>query len=102
MAGQAQQEPLADSGGREPGSRSRRRRVNDSQAAQGVRASRDDAMTSTTTRPRSDTANQLRGHAMRLKGHPDATPTPQPKATGWHPLDWACEYLGTAGQLGVG
>jgi len=59
-------------------------------------------MTSTTTRPRSDTANQLRGRTMRLKGHPDATPTPQPKATGWHPLDWACEYVGTAGQLAVG
>jgi aquaporin Z len=39
---------------------------------------------------------------LRLKGHPDAVPTPQPRASGWHPLDWACEYVGTAGQLTVG
>lgn len=37
-----------------------------------------------------------------LKGPEDAVATPQPKASGWHPLDWACEYVGTAGQLAVG
>jgi aquaporin Z len=37
-----------------------------------------------------------------LKGHPDAAATPQPKASGWHPTDWACEYAGTAFQLGLG
>lgn len=38
----------------------------------------------------------------RLKGHPDDSPTAQPKASGWHPVDWACEFLGTAFQLFVG
>ena len=37
-----------------------------------------------------------------LKGHPDDTPTPQPKATGWHVTDWGCELVGTAFQLFVG
>lgn len=40
--------------------------------------------------------------SVGLKGKPDAAPTPQPKASGWHPLDWACEYLGTAAQLAIG
>lgn len=38
----------------------------------------------------------------RLKGHPDDVPTPQPKATGWHVADWACELVGTGFQLFVG
>ena len=42
-------------------------------------------------------------HAQgRLKGHPSDAPAPQPKATGWHPTDWACELVGTAFQLFVG
>jgi len=57
-------------------------------------------MTETAVRPHHTTRSQQR--TMRLEGHPDATPTPQPKASGWHPLDWACEYVGTAGQLAVG
>lgn len=57
-------------------------------------------MTDTAVRHRPDTTQPIR--PMRLKGHPAATPTPQPKASGWHPLDWACEFFGTAGQLAVG
>jgi aquaporin Z len=38
----------------------------------------------------------------RLKGHAQDAPTPQPKATGWHGIDWACELVGTAFQLFVG
>ena len=41
-------------------------------------------------------------HSPRLKGHPDAPATPQPKASGWHPVDWACEYVGTTAQLAAG
>ena len=37
-----------------------------------------------------------------LKGHPDDAPAPQEKAAGWHPVDWACEFLGTAFQLFLG
>lgn len=29
-------------------------------------------------------------------------PQPQPRADGFHPVDWACEYAGTAGQLLAG
>jgi aquaporin Z len=42
-------------------------------------------------------------HAQkRLKGHPADPATAQPKATGWHLTDWACEFLGTAFQLFLG
>ena len=37
-----------------------------------------------------------------LKGHPQDQPSPQPKAPGWHPVDWACELVGTTFQLAVG
>jgi aquaporin Z len=37
-----------------------------------------------------------------LQGRPDDPPSPQPKASGWHPLDWGCECLGTAAQLAAG
>jgi len=37
-----------------------------------------------------------------LQGNPEASPSPQPKASGWHLTDWACEYVGTAFQLGLG
>ena len=37
-----------------------------------------------------------------LKGDPATPPSPQPKASGWHPVDWACEYVGTAAQLAAG
>lgn len=38
----------------------------------------------------------------RLKGHPEDQTTAQPKAAGWHPVDWACEFAGTAFQLAAG
>ena len=38
----------------------------------------------------------------RLKGHGADLATPQPKAEGWHPLDWGCELVGTAFQLFLG
>lgn len=38
----------------------------------------------------------------RLKGNRDTPASPQPKAAGWHPVDWACEYVGTAAQLAAG
>lgn len=38
----------------------------------------------------------------RLKGHPDDHAGPQPKADGLHPLDWLCEFVGTAVQLFLG
>lgn len=38
----------------------------------------------------------------RLKGDPGTSATPQPKASGWHPVDWACELVGTGFQLFVG
>jgi hypothetical protein len=38
----------------------------------------------------------------RLKGHPGDAPATQPKATGWHLTDWACELGGTAFQLFLG
>lgn len=42
-------------------------------------------------------------HAQpHLKGHPADAPAPQPKATGWHLTDWACELIGTAFQLFFG
>jgi aquaporin Z len=44
----------------------------------------------------------LRHGPGRLKGHPDDVPEPQPKASGLHPVDWACELAGTAFQLFVG
>jgi aquaporin Z len=38
----------------------------------------------------------------RLKGDADDEATPQPKAAGWHPLEWGCEFAGTAFQLFLG
>lgn len=37
-----------------------------------------------------------------LKANESAIPVPQPKASGWHPVDWACEFAGTATQLFLG
>lgn len=37
-----------------------------------------------------------------LQGHPGDVPAPQPKASGWHPVDWLCEFGGTAFQLFLG
>lgn len=37
-----------------------------------------------------------------LKGRPEDEAAPQPKAAGWHPLEWACEFAGTAFQLAAG
>lgn len=37
-----------------------------------------------------------------LKGKPDEQPAPKDKSLGWHPLDWACEFVGTGFQLFVG
>jgi aquaporin Z len=37
-----------------------------------------------------------------LKGHHQDVAAPQPKARGWHPIDWACEGIGTFAQLFVG
>jgi aquaporin Z len=44
----------------------------------------------------------ITGPQHHLKGHPDDVPSPQPKARGWHPVDWACEAVGTFFQLFVG
>lgn len=41
-------------------------------------------------------------HGARLKGHAADRPAPQPKAQGWHPIDWACEAVGTFVQLFLG
>lgn len=38
----------------------------------------------------------------RLSGRPEDRPAPQPKARGWHPTEWACEFAGTAFQLFLG
>jgi len=37
-----------------------------------------------------------------LKGHRMDSAAPQHKASGWHPVDWGCEFVGTAFQLFVG
>lgn len=37
-----------------------------------------------------------------LKGRPDEQPAPKGPSPGWHPLDWACEFVGTSFQLFVG
>lgn len=37
-----------------------------------------------------------------LKGHRVDSPAPQHKASGWHPVDWTCEFVGTAFQLFFG
>jgi aquaporin Z len=37
-----------------------------------------------------------------LQGHPEDAPAPQHRASGWHYVDWACEFAGTAFQLFVG
>jgi aquaporin Z len=42
------------------------------------------------------------GRRGRLKGRPEDQAAPQPKAAGWHPVDWACEFAGTAFQLTAG
>jgi aquaporin Z len=39
---------------------------------------------------------------FQLAGHPDDEPRPQPKVGGWHPVEWACEFVGTAFQLFLG
>ena len=51
-------------------------------------------------RPRPEADPPAKPHA--LKGHPDDAPARQRKAQGWHPLDWACEFAGTAFQLFLG
>lgn len=42
---------------------------------------------------------QLAADRPRLKGDPDDVPVPQPKASGWHPVEWVCEFAGTGFQL---
>jgi len=37
-----------------------------------------------------------------LAGHPEDASRPQPKVGGWHPAEWACEFVGTALQLLLG
>lgn len=47
-------------------------------------------------------SEQPRRRLGSLKGDPAATAAPQPKAGGWHVVDWLCEFAGTAFQLFVG
>lgn len=54
-------------------------------------------MTSVNTRVRPP-----RPASPRLTGHPDDHPAPQPRVGGWHWVEWACEYAGTAFQLFLG
>ena len=42
------------------------------------------------------------GRRPPLSGPGHAPPAPQPKTAGWHPVEWACEFAGTAFQLFVG
>jgi aquaporin Z len=42
------------------------------------------------------------GGPRGLKGRESDTPKPQEKAPGWHPVEWGCEFIGTAFQLFVG
>lgn len=37
-----------------------------------------------------------------LKGRHASRPAPQPRASGVHPVDWMCEFIGTAAQLFFG
>ncbi|HET6875440.1 MAG TPA: aquaporin [Acidimicrobiales bacterium] len=37
-----------------------------------------------------------------LKGRPEETPASKARSPGWHPVDWLCEFVGTAFQLFVG
>ena len=37
-----------------------------------------------------------------LTGRTDEPPAPKGKSPGWHPVDWGCEFVGTAFQLFVG
>ena len=37
-----------------------------------------------------------------LTGRPGEPPAPKGKSPGWHPVDWGCEFIGTAFQLFVG
>ena len=37
-----------------------------------------------------------------LKGRSDEQPAPKDRSPGWHPLDWSCEFVGTAFQLFIG
>lgn len=37
-----------------------------------------------------------------LGGRPEDRPAPKGISPGWHPIDWACEYVGTAFQLFLG
>lgn len=37
-----------------------------------------------------------------LGGRPEDHPTPKAVSPGWHPVEWACEYVGTAFQLFLG
>lgn len=50
-----------------------------------------------------DVGSERRAADVRiLKGRESDTSMPQAKAPGWHPLDWGCEFIGTAFQLFVG
>ena len=42
------------------------------------------------------------GRRRPLQGDVAEVPAPQPKARGWHPIDWLCEFAGTAFQLFLG
>lgn len=64
-------------------------------------------MRSTTETPGETGAAAPSGHPATgartgLQGNPAATPTPQPPARGWHPVEWLCEFAGTAFQLFLG
>lgn len=42
------------------------------------------------------------GQAPLLAGRAEDRPAPKGISPGWHPLEWACEYVGTAFQLFAG
>lgn len=44
----------------------------------------------------------MQPRAASLRGRPDDEPRPQPKVGGWHPIEWACEFVGTGFQLFLG
>lgn len=41
-------------------------------------------------------------HRLSLKGRPEAAAAPRERTGGFHPVEWACEMVGTAFQLFVG
>lgn len=49
-----------------------------------------------------DTTEQQSRTRGVLKGRAEDPVAPRPQAPGWHPVDWLCEFVGTAYQLFVG